>query len=230
MALLFIGGLQENYQQSLTHSAAWSVLLSWSLVLLQIGKKYAFRKYDWFMLNTSCFFGMSDTYQLLIFFFLLCSKFEFRILFFNAISVQIFCQKTANTQCWIEWYPNYIIFSFFLLADCPCLGVYIYILQVVLLDIVAFFISVLALILGFAFAFHLILQKSSSTKEGDQNLFKNPITSLIAVLTMAVGHFGVSDEVMASSLVPGTTEAMFVIFYFLFSIGKCKLLFVHWLY
>ena len=116
---------------------------------------------------------------------------------------------------------------FFLLADCPCLGVYIYILQVVLLDIVAFFISVLALILGFAFAFHLILQKSSSTKEGDQNLFKNPITSLIAVLTMAVGHFGVSDEVMASSLVPGTTEAMFVIFYFLFSIGKCKLLFVH---
>ena len=100
---------------------------------------------------------------------------------------------------------------------------YIYILQVVLLDIVAFFISVLALILGFAFAFHLILQKSS-TKE-DQNLFQNPITSLIAVLTMAVGHFGVSDEVMASSLVPGTTEAMFVIFYFLFSIGKCKLLY-----
>ena len=143
--------------------------------------------------------------------------------------MQIFCQKTANTQCWIEWYPNYIIFSFFLLADCPCLGVYIYILQVVLLDIVAFFISVLALILGFAFAFHLILQKSSSTKEGDQNLFQNPITSLIAVLTMAVGHFGVSDEVMASSLVPGTTEAMFVIFYFLFSIGKCKLLFVQWL-
>ena len=138
-------------------------------------------------------------------------------------------KKTASTQCWIEWYPNYIIFSFFLLADCPCLGVYIYILQVVILDIVAFFISVLALILGFAFAFHLILQKSSSTKEGDQNLFKNPITSLIAVLTMAVGHFGVSDEVMASSLVPGTTEAMFVIFYFLFSIGKCKLLFVQWL-
>ena len=162
------------------------------------------------------------------FFFLLCSKFEFRILFFNAISVNISVKKTASTQCWIEWYPNYIIF--FLLADCPCLGVYIYILQVVLLDIVAFFISVLALILGFAFAFHLILQKSSSTKEGDQNLFKNPITSLIAVLTMAVGHFGVSDEVMASSLVPGTTEAMFVIFYFLFSIGKCKLLFVHWLY
>ena len=69
MALLFIGGLQENYQQSLTHSAAWSVLLSWSLVLLQIGKKYAFKKYDWFMLNTSCFFGMSENYQLLIFFF-----------------------------------------------------------------------------------------------------------------------------------------------------------------
>ena len=102
------------------------------------------------------------------------------------------------------------ILVLFQIADCPCLGVYIYILHVVLQDILAFFISTLALILGFSFAFHLIIQSSE--------LFQNPITSFIAVLSMVVGHFG-QNEVMTSNLVPGTTEVMFMIFYFLVSIG-----------
>ena len=129
------GGRQNPQQQTsemlVTHSAAWSVLFSWSLVLLQM-------------------------------------------------------------------------------ADCPCFGVYIYILQIVLQDIVAFFISTSALMLGFSFAFHLILQSSE--------LFRNPITSVIAALSMVVGHYG-NNEVMTSTSTPGTSEVMFLAFYFVFSIG-----------
>ena len=129
------GGRQNPQQQTsemlVTHSAAWSVLFSWSLVLLQM-------------------------------------------------------------------------------ADCPCFGVYIYILQNVLQDIVAFFISTSALMLGFSFAFHLILQSSE--------LFRNPITSVIAALSMVVGHYG-NNEVMTSTSTPGTSEVMFLAFYFVFSIG-----------
>lgn len=101
-------------------------------------------------------------------------------------------------------------------AECPCVGVYIYILQVVLQDVLAFLLSMFSLILGFAFAFHLIL------KAGNHG-FSSPISSILGTLAMIVGHYG-DNEVLTSHHVPGTTEVIFVTFFVVVSIGIMNIL------
>ena len=102
------------------------------------------------------------------------------------------------------------------LSQCPWLGVYIYILEMALKEILAFFMSVLALILGFAFSFHLI---SSSSLH-----MKNPMAAFLSVLTMIVGHFEESEKLVDSAKTPGTTQAIFSIFYVVLSIGVMNIL------
>ena len=100
------------------------------------------------------------------------------------------------------------------MSESPCLGVYVYILQTVLRDILAFFISTLALILGFAFSFHLIAQSHA---------YASPHAAFTALLAFIVGDYGQGDVVKASKG-PGTAEILFVIAYLLLSIGVMNVL------
>ena len=100
------------------------------------------------------------------------------------------------------------------MSDCPLLGVYVYILRTVLRDVLAFLISTLALILGFAFSFHLIVQG---------NDYASPHAAFTALLAFIVGDYGQRD-VVGVSKAPGTAEILFVIAYLLLSIGVMNVL------
>ena len=100
------------------------------------------------------------------------------------------------------------------MSDCPLLGVYVYILRTVLRDVLAFLISTLALILGFAFSFHLIVQG---------NDYASPHAAFTALLAFIVGDYGQRD-VVGVSKAPGTAEILFVIAYLLLSVGVMNVL------
>lgn len=100
------------------------------------------------------------------------------------------------------------------MSECPRLGIYVYILQTVLRDVLSFLISTLALILGFAFSFHLIVQS---------NDYATPHAAFTALLAFIVGDYGQND-VVGASRAPGTAEILFVIAYLLLSIGVMNVL------
>ena len=99
------------------------------------------------------------------------------------------------------------------MSECPCLGIHLYILQTVLKDVLAFFISTLALILGFAFSFHLMIRSG--------NDYSSPISALTSLLAFILGEVG--SEKLPGHL-PGTSEILFVIAYVLLSIGVMNIL------
>ena len=75
----------------------------------------------------------------------------------------------------------------------------------------AFFASVLTLLLGFAFSFHLIVNRSGEKS----NSYNNPISAFMSILTVIVGDYsqkGHSD--LNNGQVPGTTEVLFVLLFF----------------
>ena len=82
-----------------------------------------------------------------------------------------------------------------------------YILQVVLQDILAFFVSILALLLGFAFSFHLIIGRND-----EEN---SPISAFLSILTSIVGHYSHKGHlnINGEDHVPGTSEVLFVILF-----------------
>lgn len=92
---------------------------------------------------------------------------------------------------------------------CPCLGIYVYILKVVLQDVLAFFLAMLALILGFAFSLHLLLQQSQS-----------PFEALLTTLKTIVGHY----QDYKSFDYPGTTEIIILNLFLLLSICVMNIL------
>ena len=99
------------------------------------------------------------------------------------------------------------IFCVIKVSECPCLGIYMYILQVVLQDILAFFVSMLALLLGFAFSFHLIIGRND-----EEN---SPISAFLSILTAIVGHYSHKghSNINGEDHVPGTSEVLFVILF-----------------
>ena len=99
------------------------------------------------------------------------------------------------------------IFCVTKVSECPCLGIYMYILQVVLQDILAFFVSILALLLGFAFSFHLIIGRND-----EEN---SPISAFLSILTSIVGHYSHKGHlnINGEDHVPGTSEVLFVILF-----------------
>jgi len=110
------------------------------------------------------------------------------------------------------------IFCVIKVSECPCLGIYMYILQVVLQDILAFFVSMLALLLGFAFSFHLII--------GRNNEENSPISAFLSILTAIVGHYSHKghSNINGEDHVPGTSEVLFVILFLVLSIGAMNIL------
>lgn len=99
-------------------------------------------------------------------------------------------------------------FVLFKVCECPRFGIYVHILRVVLQDVLAFLVSILALILGFAFAFHLLDKESSS-----------PMAAFLSVLTMIVGHYYKDYGTL-----PGTAEIIFVLFFILLGIASFNIL------
>ena len=104
------------------------------------------------------------------------------------------------------------IFCVIKVSECPCLGIYMYILQVVLQDILAFFVSMLALLLGFAFSFHLIIGRGD---EENSIGYNSPISAFLSILTAIVGHYSHKghSNINGEDHVPGTSEVLFVILF-----------------
>ncbi len=96
-------------------------------------------------------------------------------------------------------------------------------MEAVLKDVLAFFVSMLALIFGFAFSFHLLV-KVDNDESG--NLYQSPVSSFLSVLTMTVGHFGseTQESILSKAEFPGTTEIIFVFLYIVLSIGAMNIL------
>jgi hypothetical protein len=112
------------------------------------------------------------------------------------------------------------IFCAIKVSECPCLGIYMYILQVVLQDILAFFVSMLALLLGFAFSFHLIIGRGENENSIGYN---SPISAFLSILTAIVGHYNHKghSNTDGGGHVPGTSEVLFVILF----VGKLNSLY-----
>ena len=117
---------------------------------------------------------------------------------------------TKSTQ--LNLYFSHSFSSHFQVSECPCLGIHLYILKTVLKDVLGFFISVSALILGFAFSFHLMIRS---------NDYSSPISALTSLLAFILGHFGTEKN---PGHLPGTSEILFVISYVLLSIGAMNIL------
>ena len=82
--------------------------------------------------------------------------------------------------------------------DCPCLGIHVFALNVVLKDVLKFILATFSLFLGFSFAFYSLLQLS------------NPISAVFSTISMTYGRFQDfgSDQIFLA----GTSQIILLLF------------------
>ena len=93
----------------------------------------------------------------------------------------------------------------------------------VIQDILAFFVSVLALLLGFAFSFHLMVVRNAS--DANNIYYQSPITAFMSILTMVVGDYGQKGHsAFDGEHLPGTSQIIFILLFITLSIGAMNIL------
>jgi hypothetical protein len=107
-----------------------------------------------------------------------------------------------------------------LMGRFPAIGIYVYMSVHVTKMLITFFLFYATILIGFAFAFHLLLPQHPS--------FDNPLTSSLKVLVMMSGEFDFEDNFLWQSVEGkgsnGTAQAVFLFFFFIVSIVISNLL------